>query len=279
MRLVFGLVLLVGIALAGGAVYMAKGYIGQQQAQLAAAEQAKKAIVPTSEVLVVKKRFNYGQALTPADVRPVRWPTAAIPEGAFVSMEELFPEGAARPREVLRSMEKDEAVLSVKVTSPGENAGVASRLSSGMRAFTIQTDVTSGVSGFLRPGDKVDIYWTGSLPGGVRVTRLIDAGVQIIGINQSADEDRSSPIVARTVTVEITPRQVASLAQAQSTGRLSLSLVGVDDGTVSEFVEVDQNELLDIQEEQVVVVPQEEKCYIRHRKGTETVQIEIPCTN
>ncbi|MXQ08741.1 Flp pilus assembly protein CpaB [Alphaproteobacteria bacterium GH1-50] len=279
MRLVFGLVLLVGIALAGGAVYMAKGYIGQQQAQLAAAEQAKKAIVPTSEVFVVKKRLNYGQKLTPADVRAVRWPNAAIPEGAFVSMEQLFPEGESRPREVLRVIEKDEAILSAKVTEPGENAGVASRLSPGMRAFTIQTDVTSGVSGFLRPGDRVDVYWTGTLPGGPRVTRLIDANMQIIGINQSADEDRSSPVVARTVTVEITPRQVAALAQAQSSGRLSLSLVGVDDGTVSEFVEVDQNQLLDIEEKQVVVAPQEEKCYIRHRRGTETVQIEIPCTN
>ncbi len=279
MRLVFGFVLLLGMALAGGAVYMAKGYIGQQQAQLAEAQQAKAAIVPTADVFVVNKRLNYGQSLTPEDVEQVRWPMAAVPEGAFVTMEELFPDGAERPREVLRTMEKSEAVLAVKVTNPGERAGVASRLSKGMRAFTIQTDVTSGVSGFLRPGDRVDVYWTGSLPSGDRVTRLIDANMLVIGINQSADEDRSSPVVARTVTVEITPSQVASLAQAQSTGRLSLSLVGVDDGTVAEFVEVDQRELLNIQEEQVVEAPVEEKCYVRSRHGTEIVQIEIPCTN
>lgn len=279
MRLVFGFVLLLGMALAGGAVYMAKGYIGQQQAQLAEAEQAKKAIVPTADVYVVNKRLKYGQRLTPDDVEQVRWPTAAVPEGAFVSIEELFPDGQDRPREVLRTMEKDEAVLALKVTEPGERAGVASRLSKGMRAFTIQTDVTSGVSGFLRPGDRVDVYWTGNLPSGTSVTRLIDANMLVIGINQSADEDRSSPVVARTVTVEITPSQVASLAQAQSTGRLSLSLVGVDDGTVAEFVEVDQRELLDIEEEKVVEAPVEEKCYIRSRRGTEIVQIEIPCTN
>lgn len=279
MRLVFGFVLLLGMALAGGAVYMAKGYIGQQQAQLAEAQQAKKAIVPTADVFVVNKRLKYGQQLTAEDVEQVRWPVAAVPEGAFVSMEELFPDGADRPREVLRTMEKDEAVLALKVTEAGERAGVASRLSKGMRAFTIQTDVTSGVSGFLRPGDRVDVYWTGSLPNGNRVTRLIDANMLVIGINQSADEDRSSPVVARTVTVEITPSQVASLAQAQSTGRLSLSLVGVDDGTVAEFVEVDQRELLNIEEEIVVEAPVEEKCFIRSRRGTEIVQIEIPCTN
>jgi pilus assembly protein CpaB len=176
-------------------------------------------------------------------------------------------------------MEPDEAILATKVTEPGESAGVASRLSPGMRAFTIQTDVTSGVSGFLRPGDRVDVYWTGNVPNSGRETRLIDAAVQIIGINQSADEDRTGAIVARTVTIEVTPRQVASLAQAQATGRLTLSLVGVDDGTVAESINIDQRDLLNIEEEVVVEAPQEEQCFVRHRRGTEIVQVPIECTN
>ena len=279
MRVVFGFVLLLGMALAGGAVYLAKGYIGQQQAQLAAAEQAKKAIVPTVDVYVVKNQMRYGQKLTLEDVRIVRWPEAAIPEGAYYDEASLFPDGLDTPREVLRTMEPDEAVLAAKVTEPGESAGVASRLSPGMRAFTIQTDVTSGVSGFLRPGDRVDVYWTGNVPNAGRETRLIDAAVQIIGINQSADEDRNAITVARTVTIEVTPRQVASLAQAQATGRLTLSLVGVDDGTLAESINVNQKDLLKIEEKVVVEAPKEEQCFVRHRKGTEIIQVPIECTN
>jgi pilus assembly protein CpaB len=275
MRIVFGLVLLIGIGLAGAAVYMARDFFEKQQAQLAEAEAAKLAIVPTVEVFVVNKELRYGQRLTKDDVIAVRWPEAAIPEGSFTSMEELFPQGDNELRSVLRAMEPMEAVMAVKVTAPGEDAGVSSRLSPGMRAFAIQTDVTSGVSGFLRPGDRVDIYWTGGL-NGQNVTRLVQANVNLIAIDQSADMDRNHPQIARTVTVEVSPEQVARLTQAQSTGRLTLSLVGADDQVVSGSVEIDQQEFLGIEEQ---VVAQEEKCFVRRRNGEEILSVEIPCTN
>ena len=279
MRLVFGFVLLIGIGLAGSAVYLAKDFIGQQQKQLAAAEAAKAAIVPTVEVFVVNKQMRYGQRLTVEDLKLVRWPKEAVPEGTFTTEEDLFPKGRDVLRSVLRTMEPNEAVMAVKVTEPGQDAGVSSRLSAGMRAFAIRTDVTSGVSGFLRPGDRVDVYWTGQLGDTKNLTKLIQAGIRIIAIDQSADEDRNSPIVARTVTVEVSPDQVARLAQAQASGRLSLSLVGADDVVVSSDVEVDLRDVLGIEEERVVEAPKEEKCFVRRRQGEEIISVEIPCSN
>ena len=279
MRLVFGFVLLIGIGLAGSAVYLAKDFIGQQQRQLAEAEAAKAAIVPTVEVFVVNKQMRYGQRLTVEDLKLVRWPEAAVPEGTFTSEEDLFPKGHDVTRSVLRTMEPNEAVMAVKVTEPGQNAGVSSRLSAGMRAFAIKTDVTAGVSGFLRPGDRVDVYWTGKIGNRNNLTKLIQAGIRIIAIDQSADEDRNSPIVARTVTVEVSPDQVARLAQAQASGRLSLSLVGADDVVVSSDVEVDLRDVLGIEEERVVEAPKEEKCFVRRRQGEEIISVEIPCSN
>ncbi|MEM7719108.1 MAG: Flp pilus assembly protein CpaB [Pseudomonadota bacterium] len=275
MRLVFGLVLLLGVGLAGVAVYMARDFFAQQQLQLAEAEAAKSAIVPVSDVMVVNKQLRYGQRLTTKDVNIVRWPTSAVPDGAFTSVEDLFPDGPEVERSILRSLEPSEAILAVKVTEPGEKAGVSSRLTPGLRAFTIKTDATSGVSGFLRPGDRVDVYWTGNLNGG-SVTQLIQADVRLIAINQSADEDSNATVVARTVTVEVNPTEVAKLAQAQSTGRLSLSLVGADDEIVSGAVSVDQRELLGIQQQQV---EERQRCFVRRRQGEEIIAIEIPCTN
>ena len=279
MRLVFGLVLLIGVGLAGGAVYLAKNFIGQQQAQLAEAELAKRAIVPTKNVFVVNKQMRYGQRLTKKDVKLVRWPEAALPAGAFTDPEILFPNNGEQLRSVLRTLEPDEAVLKVKVKAPGEDAGVSSRLSAGMRAFTIRSDASTGVAGFLRPGDSVDIYWTGTVNRGENVTKLIDANVLIIAINQSADEDRNNVVVAKTVTVEANSRQVALLAQAQSTGRLSLSLVGADEEIVSENVEVDQGELLGIVERTVIEAPKVRKCFVTRRVGEERTSVQIPCTN
>ncbi|WP_050929854.1 Flp pilus assembly protein CpaB [Aestuariivita boseongensis] len=282
MRMVFGLVLIVGVGLAGGAVMMAKNYIEAYQMELAKERAAREAIVPTVEVLVSKSPLRYGEILKPEAVRAVRWPEDAVPEGAFLSKDALFPNGNAEPRFVLRAMEKDEAIMAIKVTAPGEDAGLISRLEKGMRAFAIRVDVASGVSGFLRPGDRVDIYWTGRLPGNnnrTDVTKLIESGITLIAIDQTAGGDLDGAVIARTVTVAARPDQVAKLAQAQSTGGLSLALLGADDDTVTGRIEVDQNALLGLAEAEIIEQKKERVCTIRTRRGAEVVEIPIPCTN
>lgn len=278
MRLVFGLVLILGVALAGGAMYMAKDRIGQYQAVLANQQAALANQVTTTDVFVANRQIRYGEPIGRADVRPVPWPANAIPSGAFTDAEALFVENGDL-RTALRVMERDEPILAVKVTAPGEDAGVSARLGRGMRAFAITVDVATGVSGFLRPGDRVDVYWTGNSESG-GITRLIDANVVIIAIDQNDDEDRSRPTIARTVTVEASPEQVAKLAQAQATGRLSLALVGTRDDTVPDLVEVDRNDILGIEEEVAEAVAEAPRvCTIRTRKGAEIVVVPIPCTN
>lgn len=284
MRAIFGLVLIVGVALAGGAVMMAKKYIGQYQAQLAQERAARAAVVPTVDVLVATKAMKYGQTLTEDAVRKVRWPVDTVPEGAYTDMAVLFPPESAN-RYVLRAMEKDEAIMAVKVTLPGEDAGINSRLERGMRAFTIPVDVASGVSGFLRPGDRVDVYWTGSLRGLADtaegdVTKLIEAGVKVIAIDQSANGEIELGTVARTVTVAVSPEQVGALAQARQSGKLSLSLVGAEDDTIASAIEVNQRSLLGLGEVEIAPVAEEEQiCTIRTRRGAEVVELPIPCTN
>ncbi len=274
MRLVFGLVLLIGIGIAGFAVSVAKDRFDQYQAAIA---QQQDAIIPTTEVYVVSRQIRYGEVLTPNDVRLIRWPADHVPFGAFTDTEQLFPEDAEF-RTVLRVMERDEPVLAAKITNPGEDAGVASRLEMGMRAIALRVDVASGVSGFLRPGDRVDVYWTGNGRDGQSLTRLIRSNVQIIAIDQIADEDRNNPTIARTITVSAPPEEVAALTQAQATGSLTLALVGVRDETISEEVEVSTDALLG----EVVAEVEEEGpriCTVRNRRGAEVVITQVPCLN
>jgi len=159
----FAFILVIGMGLAGFAVYMAQGRFSQYQTVLDSQRKALSKNVPLVQVFVATGPLKYGKTLTKEDVRLVAWPENAIPEGAFTDTKLLFGTEAEKTRTVLRAMEKDEAILEIKVTKIGEDAGVASRLSAGMRAFTIRVDVASGVSGFLRPGDTVDVYWTGRL--------------------------------------------------------------------------------------------------------------------
>lgn len=283
MRAIFGLVLVTGVALAGSAVYMAQTYIGQTQAALQRERALLQQIGPVTEVFVMKKSIAYGDVIKPEDVATVLWPQNALPEGTFSSMEVLFPQGEKAPRAALRPIEKFEPLMALKVTEPGQPAGLTGQLEKGMRAFAIKVDVSSGVSGFLMPGDAVDIYWTGSLPGrnSSEVTQLIESSVKIIAVDQLAASDGlTGAMVARTVTVAVGPEQVARLAQAQATGRLALSLVGSGDEQVSGKVEVDSNTLLGVAQEQAVVAAEKvEVCTIKTRKGGDVVEIPIPCTN
>lgn len=282
MRMIFGLVLLAGVALAGGAVYMAQNYIGAYQAELARAQQNQQQVVPTQTVYVAKRQLAYGEPLRESDVRAVAWPKTALPQGVFSDAAVLFPDDTDEPRLILRPMEVDEPILTVKVTDPGADIGLTTRLEKGMRAFAIRVDVASGVSGFLRPGDRVDVYWTGRIDtggGGQEVTQLIDSAIRLIAVDQN-DETLSGARIARTVTVAVRPEQVAALAQAQSTGSLSLALVGIGDDTELADIQVDQRSLLGI--EQAAPAPRAEAkqgCSIRTRRGAEVVAVPIPCTN
>ena len=280
MRMVFGLVLVVGLALAGVAVYLAQGFIKQTQTALDQEREMKRKTGNLVEVYVVNKPLNYGDVVTQDDVQLIYWQESVLPEGVFMDAELLFPEAGKKPRYVLRQMEKFEPVLAVKVTEPGVPAGLTGQLAKGMRAFAVKVDVASGVSGFVQPGDRVDIYWTGAQAGVEgEMTRLIESTVKIIAVDQTADGGNGAAVVARTVTVAATPEQVARLAQAQATGRLALSLVGSGDETVNAQIEVDGNGLLGIQEQQIVAVEVERVCTVKTRKGADVLEMPIPCAN
>lgn len=281
MRMVFGLVLVVGLALAGMAVWMVQGYVSNAATEVAREKATRLKLGELVDVFVVNKAMSYGQPITKEDVQLATFPLKSLPEGTFVDPAVLFPGDYSEPRYVTRQMENMEPLLALKVSEPGADIGLTSRLSKGKRAFAIKVDVASGVSGFVQPGDNVDVYWTGSTQGNNGdFTQLIETTVQVVAVDQAANSDRAtSATIARTVTVEATPQQVARLAQAQATGRLALSLVGTGDDTVVEAVEVDSAALLGIQAVAPVAVEKARECSIKTRRGADVVEIAIPCTN
>jgi pilus assembly protein CpaB len=286
MRAIFGLVLIVGMALAGAAVYMIQGYIAQTEQALKKERDFNAKAGKLVEVFVFAKSLEYGDALSEEDVQVIYWPEKSLPESIFRDKAVLFPENAPGPRYLMRSTEAFEPVLASRVTEPGELANLTAKLEAGKRAFAIKVGVASGVSSFVKPDDVIDIYWTGSARGfDGDVTRLIESSVQIIAVNNTFDQGQSAGnTVAKSVTVAVTPEQVARLTQAQSSGRLSLSLVGAGEEAITERVEVDTNSMLGIVEEEVVVaapVIEEKVCYAKQRKGGELVDtdVEIPCKN
>lgn len=277
MRLIFGLIMFLGVGLAGLAVSYAKQRLEAYRTELA---RSQREIVETVDIAVAIMPLAYGQELNPSHVKFIRWPAEHAPMGGFTSMDQIFPPDAEGPRIVLRAMEFNEPLSRSKITEPGQDAGVASRLGTGMRAFSLSVDVTTGVAGFIRPSDRVDVYWTGRA-NGENVTRLIQSNLQIIAVDQQDDQDSRNPVLARTITVEAAPDRIAALAQAQATGTLSLALVGVMDETESAPVQVNERDFLGLNapvEPMAAAEPAPPAiCTVRARRGSEVTLVPVPC--
>ncbi|OUS08350.1 Flp pilus assembly protein CpaB [Rhodobacterales bacterium 52_120_T64] len=273
MRIVFALVLLIGIGLAGAAAYLAQQTFGELEADLAQARRNNMPSIELVGVAVATRELNFGSFLRPGDVKLIGWPKDNVPSGAFTDLEKIIGGEGAEPRAILIGIVKDEPILPHKVTAFGEDAGVRSRLAPGMRAFTININVSTGVSGFLQPNDRVDVYWTGD-DGGRTITRLILEGVRLIAVDQVENSDISRTILARNVTVEVSPQVVAELTQAQQTGRLTLSLRGAEDDVLTGVFAVDQTDIIG---NETIAVEAKPVCTLRTRKGAEVVVVEVPC--
>ena len=277
MRLVFLLVLVIGIGTAGYATLLIKDRFTDYQVRVQQLEnelrRAEGQIVETTPVVVTAKGLTYAHKLAAEDLSIANWPTEFLPANVYTSIEEVVGGADAEPRYIKRTLDPGEPLLASKITGFGEEIGVNTLLDPGTRAFAIRVDVATGVSGFIQPGDEVDIYWTGQSQDQT-VTRLVLEKVKIIAIDQQADQDASRPTVARTVTVQVSPDIVANLVQYQSTGNLTLSLRGVEDTSTAGPITVDTNSL---NGNVIIPIEEEKKCYRTVRRGVEAIQVEIPC--
>lgn len=275
MRFVALLVLVFGVALAGGAIFFASEYFREYEASLASRNQGP----VTVKVIAAKAPLNYGDQIahkgSGETLRWVQWPKEAVPEGAFTSLEDLLGEDFTQDRTVLRRIEPGELILKTKVTGFGESARVATQVSDGKRAFTIPINAVSGVAGFVAPGDRVDILLTRSIERQM-TTSIILQNILVIATDQRANTETSSARVARTATVEVDPTDAQKLALAQQVGKLSLTLRGVNEAVNTDVQPVGLDDLPDqperIEPEPEPVVRQNT---VRVRKGTDVQDVAV----
>ena len=235
MRIIALIILIFGVALAGGAVFFASDRFDKLQAALqqqAAAIQPAAPTIETIQVVVATRSLKYGQPLEEKHLKVVEFPKDSAPANSFISIEELVVKDGDQ-RIVLRSVEPNEPVLKSKVTGFGERATISAQLTPGMRAFTLRIDSVSGVAGFLLPNDRVDIFLTRGSQDGL-AANLIMQNVKVIAIDQFSDKESNQARVARTATVEVTPDDAQRLALTQQVGRISMSLREIDEATMKE---------------------------------------------
>jgi pilus assembly protein CpaB len=210
------IILIVAIAMGGGAAYLARSWL-HAQVNVAAAYQ------PAGHIVIAAEPLPYGTAVTAENVSEIPWYTNTLPEGAFATKDDLL--GGGR-RIVLSPLKRGEPVLHSKVTGPGQRASLATQLEEGKRAVTVQVDDVRGVAGFVLPGDFVDIIMIADEVSSRRqsYSDILLEHVKVLAIDQIASEGEGKPTVARAVTLEVTKEQAQKILLATNVGKLSLVL-------------------------------------------------------
>jgi pilus assembly protein CpaB len=185
--------------------------------------QTREAVAPVGTIVVASTQLGLGKQLSEANVVEVPWATAKLPDGAFATKHDLFKDGR---RVVLTTLERNEAVLKSKITSPGQAGTLSSLLEEGKRAVTVRVDDVRGVAGFIRPNDRVDVVLIrgeGGAAGG-SYSDLILQGVKVLAVDQVTGERTEQAAVAKVVTLEVSPEDAQKIVLATNIGKLSLIL-------------------------------------------------------
>lgn len=184
-------------------------------------------------VVVASAPLRFGERVTASKLKLIEWPGESVPAGAFVDLDVVVGKDEQTARYVLSAIEVDEPVLKSKITIPGQKAKLSTALRAGMKAVSIRVNDVSGIAGFVLPGDRVDVLLTrGGRSGENSSVDVLLQGVNVLAIDQLADERADKPSVVRTVTFEVSTEEAQKLILGSEIGSLSLALRNIGSSDV-----------------------------------------------
>jgi pilus assembly protein CpaB len=208
-------ILAVAIILGGIAAVLARNWLANH----AGSTQAR-----VGTIVVAGAPLVFGAQLTAENTIEIPWSTAALPEGAFATKENLLKDGR---RMTLALIARNEPILVSKITAPNQAATLSSMLAPGKRAVTVRVDDVRGVAGFIQPGDLVDVVLIrteAEMRSNESYSDVILQSAKVLAIDQITGERTEQPTIAKAVTLEVGPEDAQKILLATNIGRLSLIL-------------------------------------------------------
>jgi pilus assembly protein CpaB len=220
------LVLVAGVA-AVGAMFAAQSWLTSQREALEGSVQPTEKVTAV-RVMVAATDLPAGSIVGPSSLRWQAWPDDTLDENYV--REGALPIESFTGGVVRTGVTAGEPVTENRLVRPGDQGFLAAVLSPGMRAITVSVNATTGISGFVFPGDRVDLILTHTIgsnaaSGRERVaSETVMTDVRVLGIDQSTNDQDGLPVVAKTVTLEVKPKHSEVVTLLAELGKLSLSL-------------------------------------------------------
>jgi pilus assembly protein CpaB len=185
--------------------------------------KAKEAVIETEPVVVAAVDLAWGTTLSSEMVKKVDFLKGSLTGGYFsdpssvVGRVVIFPVKANEP-----IFESRLAPVDIKT------GGVAAVITPKKRAVAVKVDKVIGVSGFIHPGNRVDVLIT--IATGrtfAPMTKTILENILVLAVGseikeRKGSEEKSSP--TDVITLEVTPGEAERLALGATEGRIQLAL-------------------------------------------------------
>ena len=229
--------LLVGaLVIAVVTAIMAKNMFTGAGADKAAAAPA----VPVgAKVLVARKAMPVGTIIDAESLTYQPWPKELLQSAYYMEGSPDSDISKLIGTVVRYQVTAGQPLTRGSLVGPNDRGFLAAALGPGMRAVTVPVNVSSGVAGFVFPGDRVDMVLTQDVQGGgdgpaLKVSETIMRNIRVLATDQridSKDATTGKTVVTTfsNVTLEVTPRIAEKIAVAQNMGTLSLSLRSLAD--------------------------------------------------
>jgi pilus assembly protein CpaB len=151
----------------------------------------------------------------------------SLPTGYFAGVNDL------QNRILLTPLKINEPITEHKLAPTSiETGGVAAVIKSGKRAIAVKGDKVIGISGFINPGNRVDVLVTVKDPEKKeKKTKTILENIPVLATGtQIQENEKGEPAPVDVYTLEVTLEEAEKLALAASEGKLQLALRSVIDG-------------------------------------------------
>ena len=229
------ILLLVAAIAAGGAGLAANSWLAAQRAALASAQRVQPPVESNEvRVLVAKTALPAGTLIKESQLRWQAWPSSGL---SSVYMKEGDIEPESLEGTVVRfGIAIGEPISEARVVRPGDHGFLAAVLRPGFRAVTVPVNATTGLAGFVLPGDSVDLILSHQLEQKgedgrkLRASETVLTDIRVLAIDQSTNDQAEEASPVKTVTLEVKPKQVEMVSLVSDLGRLSLSLRGLREG-------------------------------------------------
>lgn len=201
-------------------------------------DTVKKAGGAPSETIPVVVAAMDVPALT--EIKPEMLKVVKSPRTPLLPQDVISDPEKIRGRVALKSIPLGSPLLPSMLAVEGTQPGIVGRLGEGYRAVAVKIDESSGVAYLVRPNDWVDVLVVmDTTKHGRRetISRVILQNVQVGAVGQVLSDKQEAEGRggghAKSVTLLVKTEDVPKLHLAETKGRITLAMRGLDDQKLS----------------------------------------------